>query len=166
MSTLSQETKNHLNQKGWILGNTKIGLVLEVTTCCLKVNMLSKSELSLWTKTILTRGSEFLMVWISRFTELSNNKENDDNELETSELQFEDYEFKLNAGDFAGRSKAKGKPLPVHPQKLYLMGEEFKLTLNYKIVRSRTIQCQRNWSIFFVMEICVEKMMERLKSGE
>ena len=36
-----------------------------------------------------------------------NNKEQDDNEQETSEMQFEEYALKLNAGDFACRSKAK-----------------------------------------------------------
>ena len=32
------------------------------------------------------------------------------NEQETSEMQFEEYALKLNAGDFASRSKAKAKP--------------------------------------------------------
>ena len=32
------------------------------------------------------------------------------NELETSEVQFEEYALRLNAGDFASRSKAKAKP--------------------------------------------------------
>ena len=39
-----------------------------------------------------------------------NNKDQDDNEQETSEMQFEEYALKLNAGDFASRSKAKAKP--------------------------------------------------------
>ena len=35
----------------------------------------------------------------------------DDNEQETSEMQFEEYALeKLNAVDFASRSKAKAKP--------------------------------------------------------
>ena len=42
-------------------------------------------------------------------TDLSN-KEDDNNEQETSEMQFEEYAFKLNASDFASRSKAKAKP--------------------------------------------------------
>ena len=33
-----------------------------------------------------------------------------DNEQETSEMQFEDYALKLNASDFASRSTAKAKP--------------------------------------------------------
>ena len=32
-----------------------------------------------------------------------NNKDKDDNEQETSEMQFEEYALKLNAGDFASR---------------------------------------------------------------
>ena len=32
------------------------------------------------------------------------------NEQEASEMQFEEYALRLNAGDFASRSKAKAKP--------------------------------------------------------
>ena len=39
-----------------------------------------------------------------------NNKDQDDNEQETSEVQFEEYALKLNASDFACRSKANAKP--------------------------------------------------------
>ena len=40
-----------------------------------------------------------------------NNKDHqNDNEQETSEMQFEDYALKLNASDFASRSKAKANP--------------------------------------------------------
>ena len=39
-----------------------------------------------------------------------NNKDQDDNVQETSEMQFEEYALKLNAGDCASRSKAKAKP--------------------------------------------------------
>ena len=39
-----------------------------------------------------------------------NNKEQDDNEQETSEMQFEDNALKSNARAFASRSKAKAKP--------------------------------------------------------
>ena len=38
------------------------------------------------------------------------NKEYDDNEQETSEMQFEDFAVKMNAIAFANRSKAKAKP--------------------------------------------------------
>ena len=39
-----------------------------------------------------------------------NNMEQDDNEQETSEMQFEDYALKSNARAFASQSKAKAKP--------------------------------------------------------
>ena len=39
-----------------------------------------------------------------------NTKDQDDNEQETSEVQFKEYALRLNAGDFASRSKAKAKP--------------------------------------------------------
>ena len=60
-----------------------------------------------------------------------NNKDQDDNEQETSEMQFEDHALKLNASDFASRSKAKAKPqrrtLPAHPQELYILEKELGL---------------------------------------
>ena len=51
--------------KGWISGNTKIGPYLKLQLVAYKVNMEWKLEFSLQTKTIVTRGSEFLMAWIS-----------------------------------------------------------------------------------------------------
>ena len=38
------------------------------------------------------------------------NLNQDDNNQETSEMQFEDFALRLNASDFASRSKAKAKP--------------------------------------------------------
>ena len=38
------------------------------------------------------------------------NKEDDDNEQETSEIQFEEFPLKTNVLAFASRSKAKAKP--------------------------------------------------------
>ena len=38
--------------------------------------------------------------------------------------------------------------------------------LNHKIIRPQIIQCRRNWSIFFVMAVYLETMMERLNSGK
>ena len=39
-----------------------------------------------------------------------NNKDQDDNEQETSEMQFEDYALKTDVFAFASRSKAKARP--------------------------------------------------------
>ena len=43
-------------------------------------------------------------------TDLSNNKEDDNNEQETSEMPFEDFALKTNVLAFSSRSKAKAKP--------------------------------------------------------
>ena len=96
--------------KGWIRGNTKIGPVLEVTTCCqqgkygveIRMESMNKDNSHSWVR--ISHGLNKLV------TDLSNNKEDDDNEQETSEMQFEDYELKSNARAFASRSKDKAKP--------------------------------------------------------
>ena len=95
--------------KGWIRGNTKIGPVLEVTTCCLQgeygveIRIRSVNKDNSHSCVRISRGLNELVTNL-------NNKEDDDNEQETSEMQFEEYALKLNAGDFASRSKAKAKP--------------------------------------------------------
>ena len=65
-------------------------------------------------------------------TDLSNNKENDNNEQETSEMQFENFALKTNVLAFASRSKAKAKThedvlLPAHLQELYLSVKDLGL---------------------------------------
>ena len=104
--------------KGWIRGNTIIGPVLEVTTygveiriatCCLQgkygveTRLVSLSEDNSHSWVSISHGLNKLVTNL-------NNKDQDDNEQETSEVQFEDYALRLNASDFASRSKAKAKP--------------------------------------------------------
>ena len=92
------------DRKGWVRGNTKIGPVLEVTTCSLqgkygveiRIKSVNKDTSHSWVR--IYHGSNKLV------TNLNNN------EQETSEVQFEEYALKLDAGDFACRSKAKAKP--------------------------------------------------------
>ena len=91
-------------QKGWIRGNTKIGPVLEVTTSCLqgkygveiRIKSANKDNSHSWVR--ISHGLNKLV------TNLNNN------EQETSEMPFEEYALKLDAGDFASRTKAKAKP--------------------------------------------------------
>ena len=95
--------------EGWIRVNTKIGPVLVVTTCCLqgkygveiRIESVNKDNSHSWVR--ISHGLNKLV------TDLSN-KENDDNEQETSEMQFEDFALKTNVPAFASRSKAKAKP--------------------------------------------------------
>ena len=90
--------------KGWIRGNTKIGPVLEVTTSYLqgkygveiRIKSVNKDNSHSWVR--ITHGLNKLVTNLNI------------NEQETSEVQFEEFELKLNAGDFACRSKAKAKP--------------------------------------------------------
>ena len=90
--------------KGWIRRNTKIGPVLEVTTCCLqgkygveiRSKSLNKDNSHSWVR--VSHGSNKFVTNLNK------------NEQEISEVQFEEYALKLNGCDFAGRSKAKAKP--------------------------------------------------------
>ena len=81
--------------KGWIRGNTKIGPVFEVTTSYLqgkygveiRIESVNKHNSHSWVR--ISHGLNKLV------TDLSN-KEDDDNEQETSEMQFEDFALKAN----------------------------------------------------------------------
>ena len=48
--------------------------------------------------------------WTKLVTDLSNNKEHDDNEQETSEMQFDNFALTSNVLALVSRSKAKAKP--------------------------------------------------------
>ena len=95
--------------KGWIRGNTKIRPVLEVTTCYLqgkygveiRIESTNKDHSHSWVR--ISHGLNKLV------TDLSN-KEHDNNEQETSEMQLENYALKSSVLAFASRSKAKAKP--------------------------------------------------------
>ena len=81
--------------KGWIQGLTKSGPVLEVATCCLdgkygvEIGIMSMSEDNSHSWVRISHGLNKLV------TNLNNN------EQETSEVQFEEYALQLNASDFA-----------------------------------------------------------------
>ena len=99
--------------------------VLEVTTSHLqgkygveiRIESMNKDHSHSWVR--ISHGLNKLV------TELID-KEYDDNEQETSEMQFEDYALKSNARAFASRSKAKAKPQrrtsASSSTKLYLLG--------------------------------------------
>ena len=89
--------------KSWIRWNTKIGPVLEVATCSfhgkygveIRIMSMNKDNSHSWVR--ISHGLNKLV------TNLNNN------EQETSEVQFEEYALRLNTSDFASRSKAKAK---------------------------------------------------------
>ena len=95
--------------KGWIRGNTKIGPVLEVTTSYLQ----GKHGVEIWIESVNKDNSHSWVIishGLKKLVTNLNNKDEDDNEQETSEIQVGEDALKLNAGDFASRSKAKAKP--------------------------------------------------------
>ena len=88
--------------KGWIRGNTKIGPVLEVTTSYLqgkygveiRMESVNKDNSHSWVR--ICHGLNKLVMALR-------NKEDDDNEQETSEMKFEDFALKTNVLAFASR---------------------------------------------------------------
>ena len=90
--------------KGWIQGNTQIGPVLEVATCCLhgkygveiRISSLNRDISHFWVR--ISHGS-------NKFVMNLNN-----NETEIPEDQLEESALKLIVKDCACRSKAKAKP--------------------------------------------------------
>ena len=82
--------------EGWIRGNTKIGSVLEVTTSYLqgkygvemRIESVNKDHSLSWVR--ISHGLNRLV------TDLSDYKEYDDNEQETSERKSEEFALKTN----------------------------------------------------------------------
>ena len=65
-----------------------------------------------------------------------------------------------------GQSQTTDENLPVLPQEQYLFEKEFGPMLNQGNILSPIVQCRRNWFIFFVMEVTLEKILERLNFEE
>ena len=94
--------KNQLTRKVGVEGT--LGPVLEVTTSYvqgkygveIRIESINQDNSHSW-----VRISHGLNKLVTNFN---------DNEQETSEMQFEDYALKSNARAFASRSKAKAKP--------------------------------------------------------
>ena len=108
--TLPRDEKSS-DPKGWILGNTKISPMLQVTTSYLqgtygveiRIECVNKDNSHSWVR--ISHGLNKVVMDLS-----NNNKENDNNEQETSETKSEEFALKTNVLAFASRSKAKAKP--------------------------------------------------------
>ena len=103
MNTPCRETKIPLNRKDGS-EETPIFPVLEVTTSCLQGKYGSEIRI----KSVKKDNSHSSVRVSHGMNKLVTNLNN--NEQETSEMQFKEYALKWNAGDFASRSKAKAKP--------------------------------------------------------
>ena len=141
--------KNHLPRQVGFEGTPKFGPELEVTTSHLQVKYgveigteyVNKDNSHSWVR--ISLGLNKLV------TDLSNNKENDTNEQETSEMLFEDFASKTNVlaflrADQRLKRNQKNVLLPAQPQKLYLSRKESGLILSQKIIRPSLTQCQNN----------------------
>ena len=91
--------------KGWIQGNTKIGPVLEIATCWLH----GKYGVEIRIMSV-NRDNSHSWVRLSHGPNKSVMNLNTNDEQEIPEVQLEEYAWKLDAKDFACRSKAKAKP--------------------------------------------------------
>ena len=106
--TLPRDEKSS-DPKGWIRVNTQIGPVLEVTTSYLqgkygveiRIESVNKDTSHSWVR--ISHGLKKLV------TDLID-KEDDNNEQETSETKTETFALKTEPFAFASRSKAKAKP--------------------------------------------------------
>ena len=94
--TLPRDEKSS-DPKGWIRVNTKIGPVLEVTTSYrqgkygveIRIESVNKDSSHSWFR--ISHGLNKLVTDLSK-----SNKEDDDNEQETSEMKSEEFALKTN----------------------------------------------------------------------
>ena len=100
------------------------------------------------TKAILTRGSEFVIAWIS-WSRTSATRRTTTTSRKPLRLQFEDCALKTNVLAFASRSKGQSKKKNediscqlIH-KKLYPLGKELGVVLNHKIIRPSMIQVSK-----------------------
>ena len=98
VSTRCQEMKNYLTRKCWKSQPATYEVNVERK---IRIESVNTDNSHSWVR--ISHGLNKVV------TDLSN-KEDDDNEQETSEMQFEDFALKTNVLAFASRSKAKAKP--------------------------------------------------------
>ena len=155
--------------KGWIRGNNKIGPVLEVTTSYLqgkygveiRIESVNKDNSHSWVR--ISHGLNKLV------TDLSN-KEDDDNEQETSAVKFEEFALKTDVLAFASRTKAKAKPRrrtsACSSTRTVLICEGSWTDVEPGTYSHVAYPVSKRQALFFVNVIYLEKKMERLNSGD
>ena len=122
-----QEMKIYLKQKVGFEGTLRLDPYWKLQPVAYKVNMEWKLELSLWTRTILTRGTEFLMAWISwsqTWTRSRTITSRKPLRCSSKILRWKQMYLLLRA-DQRPKQNHKDVLLPAHPQKLYLLGKNF-----------------------------------------
>ena len=105
VNTLFQEKKKHHNQKDGSKELPRLGPFWKLQPFSYLQGKYGV-EIRIWS---VNRDNSHSWVRISHgLNKLVTNLDN--NEQETSEVQYEEYALRLNASDFASRSKAKAKP--------------------------------------------------------
>ena len=127
-----------------------------------KVNIEWKLELNLWAKTILTRGSEFLMDWTSWSQTWSTKSTTTTSRRPLrrgrKHLRWDQMYLFLQA-DQRLKQNHEDLPLLAHLQELYLF-------VNQELIPIRRTQWQKDWTLFFGTNNYLEKKMVRLNSGD
>ena len=136
---------------------------LQPVTCT--VNMELRSEFGLWTGTILTPGSEFLMdqiglwwIWTTMGQKFQ--------KLSPKNMRW-NWMRKILLADQRPKQNHKEENLPAFPQEQFLLERELGLMLNQGNILSPIMKYRRKWCICFVIHnMCIEKKMEQFNSGE
>ena len=166
--TLPRDDKS-TDPKGWIQGNTKIGPVLEVATSYLQ----GKHGVEIRTESVNTDNSHS-WVRISHglnmlVTDLID-RENDDNEQETSETKTEIFALKTDVFAFASRSKAKVKPRrPTSASsstRTVPILERIWIDIEPGAQFDQAYPVAKRITLFYDTENYLEKKMGRLNSGD
>ena len=169
VSTLYHEMKNQLTLKVGFEGTPKLGPCWKSQPVTCKLNTEWKLELNLWTKTILTRGSEFLMDWTSWSqtwsTESTTTTSRKPLKRRRKRLRWRRNYLLLQA-DQRLKQNREDVLLLAHPQELYLSVKEYGLILNQELNQIKRTQWQKAWTLFFGTENYLEKKMVRSNSGD
>ena len=129
--------------KGWIRGNTKIGPVLEVATCCLQGKYgVELRIISMNKDNSHSCGSESLMDqtnWSRIWTTMSRKPQ----KCSSKNMRWDWMRVTLHA-DQRPKKNHKDENLPAHPHKPYLLVKEFGPMLNQENIQSPIMKCRRN----------------------
>ena len=148
VSTLCQEMNNQLTQKVAFEGTSKLDPSWKSQPVSyLQGNMEWKWELNLWTKTILTRVSEFLTDW-------------------TSWSRTRSTESTTSSETLKRRRNAKVVSLLTHLSELYLFLERTWILVEPGSQFDQAYPVPKDWTLFFDTENYLEKKMERSNSGD
>ena len=144
--TLPRDEKSS-DPKGWNRGNTEIWthigsqnqLLARKYGVEIRIESVNKDNSHSWVR--ISHGLNKLV------TDLSN-KEDDDNEQETSEMKSEEFALKrmylLLRADQRPKQNHQDVLLPAHLQEPCLLRKEFGLILSQKLIRLSLTQCQNN----------------------